>query len=68
MSVCQNCNKITQIEDTYRCRICGQTYCDYCSLDHFGLVEHKNKVRYKSIFKQITWLLKKQLGVFDNYN
>ena len=62
MLSCQQCNKIIGSENTYRCRICREVYCNDCSLKHFGLYEKDNKVKYKSVIKSIFWIFKKQIG------
>jgi len=62
---CSECYRLVEQEDCYRCRICRENFCHDCSLDHFGLYQDGNKVRYKSVFKQLVWIIKKQLGVFD---
>ena len=58
---CSNCNKEFLLTDCYKCRICEETYCSDCSLDHFGLYEKDGEVKYKNIFKTMLWLIRKRL-------
>ena len=55
------CGKAITCENSYRCRICKDYFCEECSLEHFGLVEVDGEVRYKNIFKTMLWLVRKRL-------
>jgi len=56
-----SCGKELTHNNTYRCRICKDCFCDQCSLDHFGLVEKDGEVKYKNIFRTMFWLIRKRL-------
>ena len=58
-AVC-SCGKELTHNNTYRCRICKDSFCEQCSLDHFGLVEKDGKVKYKNILKTALWLVRKR--------
>ena len=55
------CGKRMTFEESYRCRICDDRFCEDCSLQHFGLYEHKREVKYKNIFITMLWLIRKRI-------
>lgn len=55
------CGKEIRYKNAYRCRICGEYFCDECSLEHYGLYEKNGEVRYKNIFKTMLWLIRKRI-------
>mgnify|MGYP003980269789 CR=1 FL=1 len=59
-NVC-SCGKELTYDNIYRCRICEESFCDQCSLDHFDLLEKNGEVIYKNIFKSMLWLIRKRL-------
>ena len=36
-------------------------FCDECSLNHFGLYEDGEEVKYKNIVRTMFWLLRKRI-------
>ena len=59
---CKDCSKKMKARQAYRCRICNNYYCEQCSLEHFGLKDIDGRVTFKSMFKSILWVVKKNLG------
>ena len=58
-NVC-SCGKELTYDNIYRCRICEECFCKQCSLEHFGLVETNDTVKYKSVLKTFVWMFKKK--------
>lgn len=58
---CCQCKKEMTFEESYLCRICNERYCDKCSLDHFGLYQDGDEVKYKNIFITMLWLIRKRI-------
>ncbi len=57
------CGKEVSYKDSYRCRICKEYYCDKCSLEHYGLYEKGEDVKYKNILKTMWWLIRKRFFI-----
>lgn len=55
------CGKEIAYKDAYRCRICKAYFCDKCSLNHYGLYEEGDEVKYKNIFSTMLWLIRKRI-------
>jgi len=55
------CGKDVTYKEAYRCRICKEYFCEDCSLDHYGLYESGEEVKYKNIFRTMLWLIRKRI-------